>query len=191
MKYRNIVLLIILMLLSGNIYAQTPEEVVKRFCTMRYDGTAFKNLSDYDNLIVLANHIPEPGWDRFFIIDTFAIVSSKVDGYTAFVDVSYKTFGIYSSVRWIPGDTTEIKHFYLVNTVDGWKIDRTSIENPRVSVDFLLTNSTKIVENTYKAWQRDKSYKNMYDDELKRHNACIKLCSQLKELSNKRKQGSH
>lgn len=96
MKYQKIVLLIILLLLSGSIYAQTtPEEVVNRFCTMRFEGTDFKNQNEYDKLKLFGNHIPEPGWDKCFVVDTFAIVSSKVDGYTAFVDVSYKTLGIY------------------------------------------------------------------------------------------------
>jgi hypothetical protein len=86
MRYHKIILWIFLLLLSGSSCAQmTPEEVVKRFCTMRFDGTAFKNLNEYDKLKVFGELIPEPGWDRCFVVDTFEIVSSKVEGYTAFV----------------------------------------------------------------------------------------------------------
>ncbi|MDR3666022.1 MAG: hypothetical protein P4L35_04165 [Ignavibacteriaceae bacterium] len=111
-----------------------------------------------------------------------------MDGYTAFVDVSYKTLGIYGGDIWTPKDTTEISHYYLANTVEGWKIDRLSIDNPRVSLDNILTIIPKSIKDSYKFMQNYKSNKGEYEEMLKMNNDREKSLKQLMELSNKRKQ---
>jgi hypothetical protein len=189
--YLKYYLFLIIIYFTPFISAQsTPEEIVMRYCTMRFDETDMKNLNEYKKLQVWGENDDEPGWDRAFIDDTFSIIKSKHDGYLTYVDVSFKTYGVYDGGKWLPYDTSGILQYILVNTVEGWKIIRTG-ENPRISIEASIKDSDKNLEELYKAYQSFKSNKVVYDEYKTIYNDRAMAFSELKKLAEKRRQEHH
>jgi hypothetical protein len=168
----------------------SPADVVKRFCTMRYDATEFTDSKEYSKLTVWGQDYDEPGWDKFFIVDTFSVAKTKLYGYVAFVDVIFKTYGVYEGDKWFPRDSSEVIQYILMNTKDGWKIYYTG-DNPRISLAAFLKGSDKSLDDLYKVFQDNKSNKIVYDEYSLMYNDRKKSISDLKLLEAKRSQAKH
>lgn len=168
----------------------SPENIVKQFCTMRFDGSEFTNFKDYQKLTAWGSDYDEPGWDRFFIVDTFSIVKTTKYGYIAYVDVKFHTYGIYNGDDWLPNDTSEIRQYILLNSIDGWKIYNTG-ENPRICVGAFLNYADKGLNDLYKVSQDSKSDKVVYDENMRMYNERKKSIAALKEIAAQRNKQNH
>jgi hypothetical protein len=189
---RLLLLLSFIICLSPFISAQSsPEDIVKRFCTIRYDGSEYQNSGEYGKLTVWwGPDFDEPGWDRFFVVDTFSIVKSRLYGYVTYVDVKFHSYGMYDGGKWLSNDTSEIRQYILFNTIDGWKIYNIG-ENPRISVGAFLKDAYKGLDGLYKESQSDKSNKAANDEYTRMYNDRKKLISDLELIVAKRSQQKH
>lgn len=192
--FENMLLISFFVLFCSVSAQNTPEGIIKRYCTMRFQGAIGgttnieeykKNLEEYEKLVVWDY---EPGWDRLFLVDTFSIVSSRINGYKTYVDVSFKTFGEYSVAQWTPRDTTEVIHYVLVNTVEGWKVER-PCEIPRESLKIFIEHSEKYLKDHKEPPQITNAADERVREEYRRwHDLRIKSLAELKELLAKHQQ---
>lgn len=169
---------------------RAPEDIVKQFCAMRFDGSAYKNFNDYQKLTVWGPDYDEPGWDIFFVVDTFSVLKTRLYGYVAYVDVNYHSYGMYEGDKFVPNDTSETRQYILFNTYDGWKIYNTG-ENPRISLAVFLKDANIGLEDLYKVSQIDNSNKEVNDEYTKMYNERKKLIADLKLIEAKRNRSKH
>jgi hypothetical protein len=75
--------------------------------------------------------------------------------------------------------------------VDGWRIDRLSVDNPRISVDYFIMDSDKKQEDFYNVFQKYKADTSLYREYERMYNNRAKSYLEMKKIANKRRQEKH
>lgn len=116
--------------------AESPKEVVTRFCELDFEGHRLSS-NTYTQIAPLIMYPEEPGWDRVLGIHEYEITSETIEGKTAKVTVRYEIAGVWPQ-------NIEIKNEYRNDTFNlnqengAWKISE-YIPYPRVSSSLLCT----------------------------------------------------
>jgi hypothetical protein len=137
---RTIVAIIAVSLLlhiSFAIAADTPSEVVRKFCQLDYQGARLSS-DGFIKIQPLIAYPEEPAWDLAIGIKGYKITNENIDGKKAEVVVEYEIDQI------VPSDLgildTEVVELIQSNGV--WKIER-YVDYPRVSSAVLCTKYKK------------------------------------------------
>ena len=119
-----------------SLAADTPKEVVARFCQLDFEGHRLSS-DTYSPIEPLIMYPAEPGWDTMLGVQSFKISGEKIEGNTAKVIVSYE---IDRSWPEDVGDTSEYKSetFNLNRVNSTWRISE-YVVYPRVSTDLLCS----------------------------------------------------
>ena len=127
--------IIIPLLVATQTYAaDTPKEVVAKFCKLDFEGN---RIGDYSKIEPLISYPAEPGWDVVLGISKYEIFNEKIDGDSAEVTVKYQI-----DRAWFEDFDEKKEHeieTFKLKQVDGvWRISE-YIVYPRVSSKVLCS----------------------------------------------------
>jgi len=114
--------------------AETPQEVVARFCQLDFEGHRLSSAS-YAKIAPLVMYLDEPGWDRVLGVYKYEIVNQTIEGNSAQVTVHYEIDRSWPQQIEIVNKFSN-QTFNLKQENGIWKISK-CIGLPRVSVDLL------------------------------------------------------
>lgn len=127
----------LLLPISFTMAADTPIDVVRKFCQLDYEGARLSS-EGFKKLQPLIAYPDEPGWDIAIGIRSFKIKSENIHGNKAEVVVEYDI-----DQSWPPGlDIGNTEVVELVKSNGIWKIEK-YIDYPRVSSKVLCTKYDK------------------------------------------------
>jgi hypothetical protein len=113
------------------IAAETPSDVVRKFCQLDYEGARLSSVT-YKKIIPLVAYPEEPGWDIVIGIRSYEIKKEQIQRNKAEVIVVYDL-----ERSWPPGIRPNNREVIKLVKVDGvWRIEE-YITYPRVSLEVL------------------------------------------------------
>jgi hypothetical protein len=121
--------------ISDELSKLSPEEVVKLYCDLDYNGGRSGQESDviHCKMWFLVNWFEEPGWDTGVIIDGYEIKDKSIKTTTATISVVYRVIGIFSGDEILMlGPFYQLVNFQLIKSNKGWKINQPII-SPHIS----------------------------------------------------------
>ncbi|CAB1076125.1 hypothetical protein D1AOALGA4SA_3923 [Olavius algarvensis Delta 1 endosymbiont] len=122
---------------SMTMAADTPAEVVRKFCELDFQGARLTS-DGYETIQPLIAYPAEPGWDIAIGIKGYEIKSEKIQGNKAEVIVEYDI-----DQSWPPDlNVCNPEVIEIVRSKDIWKIEK-YIDYPRVSAEVLCTKFHK------------------------------------------------
>ena len=117
--------------ISMGIAAETPSDVVRKFCQLDYEGARLSS-DTYKKIIPLVAYPEEPGWDIVIGIRSYEIKNEHIQGNKAEVIVKYDI-----DRSWPPGIRPNNREVVKLVKLDGiWRIEE-YVTSLRVSVEIL------------------------------------------------------
>jgi hypothetical protein len=136
---------------SGEPQGRSPEDVVRQFCKMEFDGTLLQpgGARQADHLLVEPISTGRPDRSQIHVIKDYIVRRDRVQGKDAEVSVRYFEYGqLDESLRFtknegkIPNQPTRAEESFLLRRVNGWKIDEPDGNfwlGPAAAISYLST----------------------------------------------------
>lgn len=151
-KQRNVfiitnALLILFFMITACYGYRRPEDTVKKYCELDFNGATLSSLTinDVAKLYAWGNDGDCPGWDSVDIISSFKILKSKVVKNHAIVTVEYVVLGTLNGYHeFVPHHHLDKVNFKLKKIENSWKIN--DCLYPRISIKAALFNLKYLIK---------------------------------------------